>query len=175
MPTPLQKLLDAYRDRSQTEREKGTYFEELIRAYFRHEPTYADLYGEVWLYRDWATQQGRDARDIGIDLIAETKTGQTHAIQCKFHAQDYKVRKSDIDSFFTASGQAPFSHRIIVSTSIDWSEHADDALRDQNPPVTKIDLQALEESRIDWSRYYQPDAVEFKDASSKKFVGRYLT
>ena len=31
--SPLQKILAAYRATSQTEREKGTYFEELIRAY----------------------------------------------------------------------------------------------------------------------------------------------
>ena len=162
MPTPLQTLLANYRRQSQTEREKGNYFEELIRAYLRHEASYADLYADVWLYRDWAREQGKDARDVGIDLVAKTRTGETHAIQCKFHAEDHKITKSDIDSFFTASGRAPFTHRIIVSTTLHWTEHADDALRDQNPPVTKIDLQALEESRIDWSRY-QPDAVVFKD------------
>jgi predicted helicase len=31
--TPLQKILSAYRATTQTEREKGTYFEELIRTY----------------------------------------------------------------------------------------------------------------------------------------------
>nr|VFJ74268.1 MAG: Helicase conserved C-terminal domain-containing protein [Candidatus Kentron sp. FW] len=166
MPTTLQKLLDTYRGQSRTEREKGAYFEELIRVYLRHEPIYAELYSDIWLYRDWAKQQGRDARDVGIDLVARTKTGakdeagtgEYHAIQCKFHAEDHKVNKSDIDSFFTASGQAPFTRRIIVSTTIHWTEHADDALRDQNPPVTKIDLQALEESQIDWSAY-QPGAA----------------
>nr|VFJ91084.1 MAG: Predicted helicase [Candidatus Kentron sp. H]VFJ91929.1 MAG: Predicted helicase [Candidatus Kentron sp. H]VFJ98772.1 MAG: Predicted helicase [Candidatus Kentron sp. H] len=169
MPTPLENLIAHYRRQSQTEREKGAYFEELIRAYFRHEPTYADLYEEVWLYGDWARQQGFDARDVGVDLVAKTRTGaqtsaktsaktdEYHAIQCKFHAPDHKVTKSDIDSFFTASGQAPFTRRIIVSTTIHWTEHADDALRGQTPPVTKIDLQDLENSQIDWSRY-QPSA-----------------
>lgn len=33
----LQSLLTHYRRTSQTEREKGTYFEELIRTYFRYE------------------------------------------------------------------------------------------------------------------------------------------
>nr|VFJ56600.1 MAG: N-6 DNA Methylase [Candidatus Kentron sp. DK] len=161
MPTPLQTLLANYRAQSQTEREKGNYFEELIRVYLCHEPLYADLYEEVWLYSDWARREGRDARDVGIDLVARTKTGadtpEYHAIQCKFHAPDHKVTKSDIDSFFTASGQAPFTHRIIVSTSDRWTEHADSALIGQTPPVTKIDLLALEESQIDWSRY-QPGA-----------------
>jgi hypothetical protein len=48
----LQNLLLQYRTVSVTEREKGTYFEELIRTYFRYEATYADLYSEVWFYAD---------------------------------------------------------------------------------------------------------------------------
>jgi predicted helicase len=67
-----------------------------------------------------------------------------HAIQCKLYAADYRCRRADIDSFFTASGKKPFTHRIIVSTTDLWSEHAEAALRDQQPPVTKIDLTALE-------------------------------
>lgn len=57
--TPLQKLLKTYRKVSQSEREKGNYFEELIRSYFRYEATYRDLYSDVWLYSDWAKEQGR--------------------------------------------------------------------------------------------------------------------
>ncbi|MDZ7922909.1 MAG: hypothetical protein U5M23_02395 [Marinagarivorans sp.] len=45
--TALQKLLDSYRQASQSEREKGAYFEELIRTYFRFEAIYADLYSDV--------------------------------------------------------------------------------------------------------------------------------
>ncbi len=37
-----------------------------------------------------------------------------------------------------------------------WSEHAEDALQNQQPPVTKIDLNDLENSQIDWSKY-QPN------------------
>lgn len=148
-PTPLQKLLTTYRQASQTEREKGTYFEELIRTYFRYEATYADLYSEVWLYADWAKEQGLDGRDTGIDLVALTSgTNEYHAIQCKCFAEDYRVRKADIDSFFTASGKKPFSHRIIVTTTNNWSEYAEDALQGQQPPVNKVDLFDLENSQM---------------------------
>ena len=152
--TDLQKLLDTYRSAARTEREKGTYFEDLILCYFRNEPKYRDLYEKVWTYADWAYEQGWRAQDTGIDLVARTRdTNEYHAIQCKLYAQDYRVRKSDIDSFFTASGKRPFTHRLIVASTNDWSVNADDALRDQQPPVTKIDLQTLEESQIDWSQY----------------------
>ncbi len=154
----LQDLLDTYRHASASEREKGTYFEDLIRVYLRNEATYRDLYSDVWTYADWAKAQGLDARDAGIDLVAKTHgTDEFHAIQCKLYAEDYKLQKKDIDSFFTASGKKPFTRRIIVATTDHWSEHADDALRDQQPPVTKIDLNDLETSQIDWSQY-QPQA-----------------
>jgi predicted helicase len=150
----LASLLESYRRAAVTEREKGTYFEELVVAYLRNEPTYQDLYSDVWTYAEWAKGQGLDAKDAGIDLVAKTAgTDEFHAIQCKFYAADYTVKKADIDSFFTASGKKPFTHRIIVATTDRWSEHAEAALLDQHTPVTKIDLQALEESQIDWTKF----------------------
>lgn len=163
--TALQTLLNAYRAAAQTHREKGTYFEDLICTYLRNEASYKDLYSHVWAYADWAREQGLDARDTGIDLVAKTAgTDETHAIQCKFYAEDYRVQKSDIDSFFTASGKKPFTHRIIISTTNNWSEHAEDALQDQQPPVSKIDLSDLENSPIDWASYqpHQPPALKPK-------------
>jgi predicted helicase len=68
--------------------------------------------------------------------VAKTQgTDEYHAIQCKLYAEDYRLSKKDIDSFFTASGKTIFSHRIIVTTTNDWSEHAENAIKDQNPPV----------------------------------------
>ncbi|HFT1767708.1 TPA: DEAD/DEAH box helicase [Pseudomonas aeruginosa] len=161
--SPLSTLLNAYRSASVTEREKGTYFEELICAYLRNEATYHDLYDKVWTYAEWAKERGLSGKDAGIDLVARTQgTGEYHAIQCKLYAEDYKVQKKDIDSFFTASGKAPFSHRIIVTTTNNWSEHAEDALQGQQPPVSKIDLQALEDSQIDWAKYQPNQAVVLK-------------
>lgn len=161
--TPLQQLLNIYRQASVTEREKGTYFEELILCYLRNESTYRELYSQVWTYADWADEQSLDKRDTGIDLVAKTAgTGEYHAIQCKLYAEDYRLQKADIDSFFTASGKKPFAHRIIVSTTNHWSEHAEDALRDQQPPVSKIDLHDLENSQIDWSAYQPKTAPAIK-------------
>ncbi|EIU2893477.1 DEAD/DEAH box helicase [Pseudomonas aeruginosa] len=159
----LSALLNTYRSASVTEREKGTYFEELICTYLRNEATYRDLYDKVWTYAEWAKEQSLSGKDAGVDLVARTQgTGEYHAIQCKLYAEDYKVQKKDIDSFFTASGKAPFSHRVIVATTNNWSEHAEDALQGQQPPVSKIDLQALEDSQIDWAKYQPNQAVALK-------------
>lgn len=84
---PLQTLLETYRQASVTEREKGTYFEELMIHYFKNEPMYQDLYEEVWMYAEWAEQQGLRKTDTGIDLVAKTHgTNEFHAIQCKHYA-----------------------------------------------------------------------------------------
>ena len=163
MSQTIHDILAKYRAASQTEREKGTYFEELIRTYFRYEASYADLYSDVWLYADWAREVGTpqfgfNAKDVGIDLVARTRgTLEYHAIQCKNFGPDECVRREDIDSFFTASGQKPFCQRIIVTTTNDWTENAENALSNQQPPVYKIDLHDLANSQIDWSKY-QPSA-----------------
>ncbi len=158
--TALRKLLEDFRSAAKTEREKGNYFEELICIYLRHEATYKDLYSDVWLFTDWAKahpEHGIDGKDIGIDLVAKTAaTDEYHAIQCKCYAEDYKLQKRDIDSFFTASGQKPFTRRIIVTTTENWTENAEASLINQQTPVTKIDLHDLESSQIDWAQY-QPN------------------
>jgi len=161
--TALQDLLNSYRQAAVTEREKGTYFEELICIYLRNEATYKDLYSDVWTYAAWAKLQGKDAKDAGIDLVAKTQaTNEFHAIQCKFYAEDYTVKKSDIDSFFTASGTNDFSHRLIVSTTNHWSEHAETALQNQSKPISKIDLNDLENSQIDWAKYQATKEIILK-------------
>jgi predicted helicase len=162
----LQNLLASFRDAALTNRERGTYFEELVVKYLTHEPAYRDLYREVLPYADWADRRGLDKRDAGIDLVAETFAGDAHAIQCKLYAADYRVQKADLDSFFTASGKRPFSHRLIVATTSRWSDHAEEALRDQHTPVTKLDLGALEQSVIDWSRYAAKKAPRLKPKKS---------
>lgn len=159
--TSLTQILDTFRSAAVSEREKGNYFEELILAYLRNEATYRDLYSQVWTWAEWAPANGFSAKDDGIDLVAQAAgSGEIHAIQCKFFDPDYKLRKEDIDSFFTASGRKPFAHRVIVSTTHHWSEHAENALVDQQPPVSKIDLHDLEASQIDWSRYQPKVATQ---------------
>src|SRR5262245_9119830 len=129
--SPLRTLLDRFRAAARTQREAGTYFEQLTAAYFRTEPAYRELYATVEPYASWSERRGIDKRDAGIDVVAETVTGEVHAIQCKLYPADHTVQKADIDSFFTASGKKPFTHRFIVSTTDRWSDHAEAALRDQ--------------------------------------------
>lgn len=158
----LTKILASFRENAITERDKGTDFERLSVIYFKNEPFYKDQYEKVLTYGDWAEQQGLSKKDTGIDLVATTFTGEHHAIQCKNYAPEYKIAKSDIDSFFTASGKTIFSHRIIVTTTNQWTQNASDSLEDQNPPVSTINLQDLENSLIDWSQFEIEAPLVFK-------------
>lgn len=161
--TSLEKVLNRFRNAAVSEREKGTYFEELIVAYLKHEPFYADLYSQVWTFRDWALSHGKDGKDKGIDLVAQTKKGELHAIQCKFYAPDHRIEKKDIDSFMAASGQRPFVNRFIVCTTNHWGNNAEAMLENQQIPVSKIDLAALEQSVIDWEKYAPDKALVIHD------------
>jgi predicted helicase len=67
--TSLYALLSQYRSLSQSEREKGTYFERLIQCYLTHEASYKDLYEHVWMCADWAREQGLNAQDAGTAAV----------------------------------------------------------------------------------------------------------
>src|ERR1700692_2833075 len=117
--TALTTLLNKFRSTARTEREKGTYFERLVKIYLRNEPKYRDLYQTVWLWEEWRAEwlaKGHKdpGTDTGIDLVAITHLGEHHAIQAKFWDQERTLYKKDVDSFFTASGKKPFSYRVIV-------------------------------------------------------------
>jgi Restriction endonuclease len=90
--TPLTTLLDGFRSSSLTEREKGTYFEELILSYLRNEAVYRDLYSDIWTYAQWAGLQGLDRRDAGIDLVA--KTGCTGEYSASFMRRSTGYRRA---------------------------------------------------------------------------------
>lgn len=160
--TALFQLLDVYRKAAQTEREKGNYFEQLCIQYFKHEPFYVDLFRTVQTYSEWAKEQGLTGKDTGIDLVATTKDGEFQAIQCKLYDADRKVSKAEIDSFLSAASKTYFKHRIIVSTTHEWSDNALATLESQDPPVTKIDLEVLSNSVIDWSLFAEKKEVVFR-------------
>ncbi|MDH2508166.1 DEAD/DEAH box helicase family protein [Acinetobacter baumannii] len=155
-------LINTYKTTAKTEREKGTYFELLCIKYFENEPYYADLFSKVQTYTEWAKEQELSGKDTGIDLVATTKDGEFHAIQCKLYDADRKVTKAEIDSFLAAASKTYFKRRIIVSTTHDWSDNALATLENQDPPVTKIDLDTLAQSAIDWSLFAEKKEVIFK-------------
>ena len=149
----LDALLDEYRARARSEREKGTLFEELTRQFLLHDARFAHQFKEIYLWSEWPE---RRTGDTGIDLVAipvDQKTGPV-AIQCKFYALGHRIQKADIDSFLSASGKEPFGRRIVVDTSgAPWGKNAQDAIEGQQIPVSRITLADLRDSDIDWRTY----------------------
>jgi predicted helicase len=155
----IRTLLKSFRDTARSEREKGNYFERLAVAFIKNDPGMAQEYEDAWLYSDWAKQTGRDGRDTGIDVVAKLR-GEDGccAIQCKFYREGHRIQKADIDSFFTASGKHPFTRRLIIDTTdAPWSGHAEDALDGQQIETTRIGLDRLELSPIDWAEFLLKD------------------
>src|SRR5690606_31856454 len=128
--------------------------------YLSTDPQWTEQFTRVWMWADWPGAAG-DKRDVGIDLVAQDReTGGFCAIQCKFYEPDHVVRKEDIDSFFTASGKGGFTRRLIISTTDKWSVHAEDALRDQQIPVTRIGLADIANSPVEWRLAQTIEQVE---------------
>lgn len=157
MMNALSELLTKIEQASPTQRDKGTTFENLCVQYFLNEPKYAELYSDVLSYGGWVSQYGETVgvtkkKDDGIDLVAVTKTGEFHAIQCKNYNQT-KIAKKDIDSFLAASDKTYFTLRYIVASTDNWTEEAKNMLRDKAVPVTALSLTDLEQSALDWSQF----------------------
>ncbi|MEU8507143.1 DEAD/DEAH box helicase [Streptomyces brevispora] len=149
MATTVHDILKVIRDGAETNRDRGTRFEQLMVQYLRTDPQYAGHFSEVWMWSDWPANGAKG--DTGIDLVArERDTGDFCAIQCKFYEPDHVLSKADIDSFFTASGKAPFTSRMIISTTGKWGKNAEDALNTQQIPVTRIGLADIAQSPVDW-------------------------
>ena len=149
----LDALLDEYRARARSEREKGTLFEELTRQFLSHDARFAHQFEEIYLWSEWP---GRRTGDTGIDLVAiPARDGEGPvAVQCKFYAPGHRIQKADIDSFLSASGKEPFARRIVVDTSgAPWGKNAQDAIEGQQIPVSRVTLADLRDSDIDWRTY----------------------
>jgi predicted helicase len=159
----ITRVLDEFRQNANSPRDLGDKFERLMLNYLKTDPFYKDHFSQVWLWMDFPKRGNMP--DTGIDLVGvERNTGDYCAIQCKCYDLDYTLQKSDIDSFFTASGTNLFKTRMIISTTAKWSKHALAALKDQQIPVILATIHDLENSPIDWDKYSlkNPDHLELK-------------
>lgn len=161
MSNDLRQLLEAYRAGAKTEREKGAYFERLCVEFIKNDPEMAQQYEDAWGYSDWADGEGISKKDVGIDLVAKLRDdGGFCAIQCKFYQAGHHLQKSDIDSFFTASGKKPFVRRLIIDTTeAAWSVNAENALVGQHIETTRIGLDRIEQSPINWATYLSQNKI----------------
>ena len=157
----FKEILHKFRTESFTEREKGTKFERLMRSWLLTDPRYNEL-EKVWLWEKFPGRKDFGGTDTGIDLVAKTEMGDYWAIQCKCYAEDITIDKPAVDSFLATSSRtftnevtfqtARFSNRVWISTTGHWGSNAEEAIRNQEPPVTRIGLADLNSSPVDWQK-----------------------
>ncbi|TYR18627.1 DEAD/DEAH box helicase [Corynebacterium urealyticum] len=150
------EVLTQLRD-NQPQATYGIAFEKLMVNYFRTDPTLKAQFDEVYRWTDWRYNGGK--ADTGIDLVARrVDDGSWTAIQCKFYLPTTSISKSNLDSFFEASGRTfeteegveHFGSRLIISTTDRWSSNAEEMLANQVIPTSRIGVSAISESPINW-------------------------
>jgi len=154
-------ILDKYRTISFSERDKGHRFERLMQAYLITDPQYSNRFKRVWLWNDFPGKNDLGGGDTGIDLVALTVEGDYWAIQCKCYQESSIIDKPAVDSFLSTSSRefkgenlktTKFSHRLWISTTNKWGPNATEAIKNQNPPVTRINYYNLLEAQVDWEK-----------------------
>lgn len=150
------EVLKKYRSEAYSERDKGTRFERLMQAYLKTDPLYADRFQTLWLWDDFPYKSDFGGKDVGIDLVAQTESGDYWAIQCKCFANDSYIDKPAVDSFLATSSRTfddgkTFAQRLWISTTNRWNSEAEKTIRNQNPPVSRLSLTELENAPVDWT------------------------
>jgi predicted helicase len=154
-------ILAKHRKAAFSERDKGDRFERLMQAYLLSTPEYAHRFKKVWLWNEFPGKKDFGGKDTGIDLVALTNQGDYWAIQCKCYQEDSVIDKASVDSFLSTSSRefkneelrtVSFAHRLWISTTNRWGTNATQAIQNQNPPVSRINLTELIEAPVDWGK-----------------------
>lgn len=161
MPNAFISILNKYRQLAFSEKDKGERFERLMKAYLLTDPKYAYKFKKVWLWAEFPGRNDLGGNDTGIDLVALTNEGDYWAIQCKCYQESSIIDKPAVDSFMTTSGRTfkgedlktySFAHRLWISTTNKWNNNAQEAIKNQNPPVSRINLYDLTDAPVDWEK-----------------------
>ena len=172
------QLLNKFRQDAFSERDKGYRFERLMQAYLKTTTLYANLFEEVWLWTEFPFHDQFGGKDTGIDLVARTVEGEYWAIQCKCYAANAFINKPDVDTFLstsgkrfeTESGMTGFVQRLWISTTNKWNSTAEQTIRNQNPPVTRLNLIDLENDDVDWNSLEQGIFGIYPDEKNRWYV-----
>jgi len=168
-------LIEKYRQFSFSEHDKGARFERLMKSYLQTDPKYAYLFKKIWLWQDFPGRKDLGGSDTGIDLVALTHDGDYWAIQCKCYQESATIDKPAVDSFLSTSSReflddnlqtTRFSQRLWISTTNKWGLNATEAIKNQHPPVVRLNLYDLQESPVDWQKL--EEGIHGEAARSKK-------
>ncbi|RMZ49829.1 hypothetical protein EB821_01045 [Candidatus Marinimicrobia bacterium PRS2] len=106
-------------------KEKGDAFELLTKYYLQLDPTYKSLISNVWIHHEVPNpirkKLNLPPQDMGIDIIAETKSGEYWAVQCKYRDDESNALTWKEVSTFIGLANTKCKHisHCIIATSKD--------------------------------------------------------
>lgn len=179
----FKSVLEKYRKISFSEKDKGDRFERLMQAYLMTDPKYSHQFKTVWLWNEFPYKTDLGGNDTGIDLVAITHDNDYWAIQCKCYQDTSTIDKPAVDSFLSTSSRefkdeslktTRFAQRLWISTNNKWGPNANEAIKNQNPPVTRINLHDLMDAPVDWEKLEQGIHGEKGRTEKKKLYPHVL-
>ena len=179
----FKNILEKYRKISFSERDKGDRFERLMQAYLLTDPRYSNQFKKVYLWNEFPGKKDLGGSDTGIDLVAVTHDNDYWAIQCKCYQDTATIDKPAVDSFLSTSSRefkdeslrtTSFAQRLWISTTNKWGPNAYEAIKNQNPPVTRINLTDLMDAPVEWEKLEQGIHGEKGRAEKKKLYPHVL-
>lgn len=174
----MRSTFEAFFDSIQGEANtKGEAFEKAVKLWFSNDHEWRGFFDEVFLWSEWPLAE---TRDLGIDLVAMDKTGRHWAIQTKAYDPDSSLKKSDVNSFISASSTPLFAGRILVTTTKTIGPNLKATLASQEKETRVVSWYDLIATEYDWTQQstqvkllkplwrHQRNAVEVVSASLAK-------
>ena len=138
----------------QVQRHYGAAFEAMVRQLLLRAPLYRHAFKAVHLWGELGA-----GADTGIDLVAESETGELYGIQVKCYEADHTISKPEVDSFLARLGgtvnyfgaERPFAGGFLFASTDLLNHNARATLEAQTRPVQFIGRSALEAMEgLDW-------------------------
>lgn len=147
------------------EKEKGDYFENVVVWFLKHSPIYKNLINpkKVYLFKDWDHKE-KWRVESGVDIVAETISGELWAVQAKGYQPHNRLKIGDIRNWLNDSSRKIFHHRLLVSTTQSISPNAVNLIKGQEKPASYLLYNDLMDQELNW-----PDDVNKVLPKQKKF------
>ena len=129
--------------------EKGQQFERFVKWFLVNDSVWKTQVEQVW---HWAEYPKRWGKDLGIDLVFKTKSGDLWAVQAKCYAATTSITKAHVDSFISEADSKTFAGRLLIGTTDSLADNAKKVCDRQN--VTRFLLADFESSSVDFPDHY---------------------
>ena len=177
----FKQVLQKYRDTSFSERDKGYRFERLMQSFLKTYPLYEGQFDSIWLWNEFPSRAdfGSGGKDLGIDIVVRTKSGDYWAVQCKCYQEDALIDKPKVDTFLSTSGKSfydtleagkkvNFTYRLWIDTTLKgFNREAENTIQGQTPSVGRLGYYELVNAAVDWQKL--DEGLSGKSASIKKY------